>query len=170
MSRFLRISATMLLLAVVAVVFSACGGSDQQSAAPAAPSATSTSKAAISANKPESLIGTVISPTDESPKDFRSSLASNRPVVVLFYMTGTTDDNQVRSSIQSLQNRYKGNVDFYVYLYTDAEGYGDLASLLKVDSPPSVIMINKHRQVQRAWSGFVDEKSLEQGVSEIMRG
>ncbi len=170
MSRFLRISATMLLLAVVAVVFSACGGSDQQSAAAPGSLATSTSKAAISTNKPESLIGNMISPTNQSPKDFSSSLASNRPVVVLFYMTGTTDDNQVRASILSLQNRYKGDVDFYVYLYTDAEGYGDLATLLKVDSPPSVIMINKQRQVQRAWSGFVDEKSLEQGVSEIMRG
>ena len=169
MSRFLRIPATMLMLAIVAFLFSACGGSDQ-SAAPPPVSHTTSLKSSSSTDKPENLIGTVIAATDQSPQDFKSSLASRRPVVVLFYMTGPTDDNQVRSSIETLESRYKGDVDFYTYLYTDAQAYGDLTSLLKVDSTPSVIMINKQSKVQRAWSGYVDEKSLEQGVSEIMSG
>ena len=170
MTKLLRISATVLVLALVAFLFSACGG-EEQSASVTTPLTTATkAKAASSSDKPESLIDQVIVPTDLSPKDFRNSLANRRPVVVLFYMIGPPDDVQVRSAISTLESRYKGQVDFYDYLFTDGDRYGDLTKLLKVNTTPSIIMINKQAKVQRVWAGYVDSKSLEQGIFEITKG
>lgn len=158
--------AAVLSLALVAFLFSACGGEDQTAATPTVAVKT-TAKAGSSTTKPESLIGQPIVATDQSPKNFQSSLGSRRPIVVTFYMTGPSDDNQVRSSIQTLESRYRGQVDFEDYLFSDGDKYGDLPTLLKINSTPSVVMINKQSRVQRAWTGFVDQSSLEQGISEI---
>ena len=161
------ITATVLLLALAAFLFSACGGSDTQSPPPA-PVSTSKSTAAKSSptDKPESLIGSVIVPTDQSPKNFQNSLKNRRPVVVFFYMTGISDDNDVRTSINQLKSKYQGQIDFEDYSFSDASSYGDLTALLKINSTPSVVMINKQAKVEHAWTGYVDDKSLEQGIQD----
>jgi hypothetical protein len=38
-----------------------------------------------------------------------------------------------------------------------------------VNSTPTVVTINKQAKVQRAWTGYVDADSLEQGIVEAMR-
>lgn len=173
--KLLRLTATVLLLATVAFLFAGCG-EEEQKAPTVAPKTTGTTKASgtggTSTSKPELLVDQLIVPTDQTPKDFRKSLESRRPIVVTFYMTGTTapaDDNKVRSAISNLEGRYRGQVDFYDYLFSDAERFGDLTTLLKVNTTPTVVMINKQAKVQRAWTGYVDDKSLEQGISEIIK-
>ncbi len=146
-------------------------GCGEDTTTPAAQTVTSkTSRAAgTSTGKAEDLIGQVVTPTDLSPKDFKSSIESRRPVVVTFYMSGPYDDSQVRSSVSSLESKYRGQADFYNYLYTDSQKYGDLTVLLKVSTTPTVVVINKQSQVQRAWSGYADAKSIEQGIVEATK-
>jgi len=43
-------------------------------------------------------------------------------VVVTFYLSGPTDDSQVRSSINKLESRFKGQADFYLER-RDEDGY-----------------------------------------------
>ncbi len=176
MIRLFKTSAAVLAIALVAVLFAAgCGGGDTTST-PATPATTAgasgaagaTNAAASSTQTPESLIGQVITPTDRSPKEFQTAISNRRPVVVTFYMTGPADDSQVRTAVTALESRYKGQVDFFDYQYTDGSRYGDLTRLLKVNTTPAVIVINKQGKVQEAWSGYVDQKSIEQGIVEAI--
>lgn len=161
---------TALTLALVTFLFAGCGGEESATATKAAAKAK-TAKTAAAAGKdtPESLLDQVIVPTEQSPGDFRKSLENRRPVVVTFYMSSPADDTKVRSAVNTLESRYKGQADFYTYLYTDGSKYGDLTILLRVNTTPTVVIINKQAKVQRAWSGYADEDSIEQGIVEALK-
>jgi len=152
-------------MVLVVFLFAGCGGSDTP-ATTAAKTTKSTKAAAASAVMAEDMIGQVVVPGELTPKDFKTSIESRRPIVVTFYISGPADDNQVRSSVLSLESKLRGQVDFYDYLYTDAQRYGDLTMILHVTTTPTVVVINQQAQVQRAWSGYVDIKSIEQGINE----
>ncbi|MHB8160001.1 MAG: hypothetical protein ACYDGS_05900 [Thermoleophilia bacterium] len=171
MTKILKLTVTVLIIAIVAFIFSGCGDSEAPATTPTKTSKTTKpGSGSASTGKAEELIGQVITPGELSPKDFKSSIESRRPIVVTFYISGPYDDNQVRSSVMSLQNKFRGQVDFYDYLYTDGQKFGDLSIILKVSTTPTVVIINKEAKVQRAWSGFVDSKSIEQGICEATAG
>lgn len=166
MTGLLRIIATAHALALVVFLFAGCGGSETPTATPARTSKPAKASGGTSTSKAEDMVGQVVVPGELTPKDFKESIESRRPIVVTFYISGPSDDNQVRSSILSLESKFRGQVDFYDYLYTDAQRYGDLTLILHVTTTPTVIIINQQAQVQRAWSGYVDIKSIEQGINE----
>jgi hypothetical protein len=168
MKGLLRIVTTVQALALVVFLFAGCGGSETPATTPARTSKTAKAAAGTSTTKAEDMIGQVVVPGELSPRDFKESIESRRPIVVTFYISGPSDDNQVRSSILQLESKLRGQVDFYDYLYTDAQRYGDLTLILHVTTTPTVVIINKQSQVQRAWSGYADIKSIEQGINEAL--
>lgn len=164
-----KLLVTVLGLALVAFLLAGCGEEQPPPAKTSTKAKTTKTGAAASQDRPEALVDQVIVPTEQSPGDFRRSLENRRAVVVTFYMTGPADDSKVRSAIMSLEGRYKGQADFYNYLYTDGAKYGDLNTLLKVNATPAVVIINRQAKVQRAWTGYADEDSLEQGIVEATK-
>lgn len=168
MTGLLRVVTTAQALVLVVFLFAGCGGSETPATTPARTSKTDKAAAGTSTSKAEDMVGQVVVPGELTPKDFKESIESRRPIVVTFYISGPPDDNQVRSSILSLESKFRGQVDFYDYLYTDAQRYGDLTLILHVSTTPTVIVINEQAQVQRAWSGYVDIKSIEQGINEAI--
>lgn len=168
MTGLLRIVTTAQALVLVVFLFAGCGGSDTPATTPARTSKTAKAAAGTSTSMAEDMIGQVVVPGELTPKDFKESIESRRPIVVTFYISGPADDNQVRSSILSLESKFRGQVDFYDYLYTDAQRYGDLTLILHVTTTPTVVVINEQAQVQRAWSGYADIKSIEQGINEAI--
>ena len=168
MSLLRKFLVTVSLMTLVAFFLSGCG--EEKAEAPAKTSTkastSKTSTSAASKDRPESLIDQVIVPTEQSPQDFKKSLENRRPVVVTFYLSGPSDDSQVRSYINKLESRFKGQADFYTFLYTDGQKYGDLNIVLRVNTTPTVVIINKQAKVQRAWTGYADEESIEQGIVE----
>lgn len=168
MSIVRKLLVTAFLPALVVFLLSGCG--EEKAAAPAKTSTkASTSKSSTAAagkDRPESLIDQIVVPTEQSPQDFKKSLENRRAVVVTFYLSGPSDDSQVRSSINKLESRFKGQADFYTFLYTDGQKYGDLNIVLRVNTTPTVVIINKQAKVQRAWTGYADEESIEQGIVE----
>lgn len=171
MSKLRNLTATVLVIALVAFLVAGCGGEEAPTATKATTKATTKAAASGggSTTKAEDMIGQVVVPTDQTPNDFKRSLESRKPIVVTFYMTGPYDDYQVRSFMTTLETKYRGQVDFYDYLYSDGQRYGDLGAILMVNSTPTVITINKQAKVQRAWTGYVDSRSLEQGIVEAIR-
>lgn len=172
MNKPCKLAATVLTIALVVFLLAGCGGEEEDTAPPPKSKTTketseSASPGATAGELPESLIGQAVVPTKDSPTEFTDAIEDNMPIVVTIYMPGPYDDNQVRASIMTLQGRYKGRVEFLDYLYSDGRSYGDLVTLLKVNTTPTVVMINKQGQVQRAWTGYADVKSLEQGIVEI---
>lgn len=165
MRGLLRTLTTAMVLALVVFLFAGCGGSDAPTTQ-ARTTKTSKSGGNVSSSMAEDMIGQVVVPGELTPKNFTDSIEARRPIVVTFYISGPADDNQVRSSILTLESKYRGQVDFYDYLYTDAQRFGDLTLILHVTTTPTVVVINQQSQVQRAWSGYVDIKSIEQAINE----
>lgn len=167
------IIAATVLIALLGVFLSAgCGGEEKPVTQP--PAGTSTTRAATrtpagSTNKAENLIDKAVVPTDQTPSDFKKSLQDRRAIVVNFYMTSPYDDSQVNSAVRTLESKYRGQADFYTYLYTDGQRFGDLMDILMVNTTPTVVVINRQGKVQRAWTGYVDAKSIEQGVVEAQK-
>lgn len=173
MNKLFRLCATVLVLALVAFLVVGCGGDDEEDSAPPPKSSNNAgSSTDVAVSEPtgmsEDLIGQAIVPTKNSPEDFTEAIEDNRTIVVTFYMPSPTDDNLVRSSIMTLQGRYRGQVEFFSYLYTDGQSYKDLVQLLQVNTTPTVVVINRDGVVQRAWTGYADEESLEQGIVEAL--
>ena len=171
MTRLLKLTAIALVIALAGFLFVGCGEEEPPAKTTTKASTSKTTKPAAGGStvKVEDLIGQVVTPTDQSPKDFSDSIKKRRPVVVTFYMYGPYDDSQVRSSISSLESRYRGQADFYTYLYNEGQRYMNLPALLDVNTTPSVIIINKQSIVQEAWTGFADTLSIEQGIVEATK-
>lgn len=165
--------AAVLVMALAAFLFAGCGGGDEDTAPPPKQAKTNTSASAAAtksepAEMPEDLVGQTVSPTKDSPENFNKAIEDQRPILVMFYLPAPYDDSQVRSSVMTLQGRYRGQMEFFTYLYSDAQTYQDLATVLRVNSTTAVIIINRQGVVQRAWTGYVDEESIEQGIQEAL--
>lgn len=162
----------MLTMALAVFLLAGCGGEEKPVTQPATGTSTArtTAKAAAgSTNKAENQIDKAVAPTDQTPNDFKKSFQDRRAIVVNFYMTSPYDDSQVHSFVSSLESKYRGQADFYSYLYTDGQKFGDLMDILMVNTTPTVVVINRQGKVQRAWTGYVDAKSIEQGVVEALK-
>ncbi len=177
MNRILKLIATALVFTVVVfllAVSAGCGGGDEEAAktdtkAAAEKKDAKKQSSPSDVDRPEMLIDQVIVPTENTPEDFSESIEKRRPIAVTFYQLGPNDDARVRTAMTNLESRYKGQMDFYTYLYSDGERYKDLAELLLVNTTPTVVVINSESRVQRAWTGFADADSLEQGVVEALQ-
>lgn len=170
MNRSYKLIAAVLVMVLTVFLFVGCGGSDDENNAPPKKSSTSskTTSSLPPVDLPENLIGQLVKPTSNSPSDFSTAIADHQPIVVTFYMPAPDDDSKVRSSIMNLQGQYNGQVEFFSYLYSDSQSYQDLSALLMVNATPTVVVINRQGVVQRAWTGYVDEKSIEQGIVEAL--
>lgn len=170
MNRTHKLLAAVLIMALAVFLFAGCGGDEEETAPPPKAEKKSSNKEVTleASEMPESLVGQAVVPTKDSPEDFVQAIDDKRPIVVTFYMPAPFDDSEVRSSVMTLEGRYRGQVEFFSYLYSDAQSYKDLVTLLSVDSTPTVVIINRQGTIQRAWTGFVDEPSIEQGIVEAL--
>ena len=159
--------AVAILLVLVALLAVGCGfgGGGSSSATTtvislgATPSVTLSSAASAQAQ----LIGTKFKPTKQSPTDVADAIQQEKPVVLLFYVSGSTDDSQVLASLQKLQPSFSTYV-FGIYDYKTPDAYGDLSLLLQVNYPPELILIDATGTIQHIWNGFVDEGTLNQSL------
>lgn len=109
------------------------------------------------------LLDTTIVPTESTPKEFTEAVAQGRPVVILFYIPGGTDDQKVLDSVRALQPSFAEYV-FLLYDHKSAGAYGDLSMLLAVDYPPQLVLVDSTGTIREIWNGYVDEGTINQGL------
>jgi hypothetical protein len=114
-------------------------------------------------------IGKPLATTSETPADITGALSEHRPMVILFYVPGGTDDSVVLDEIKTLQTKYT-DVTFALYDYKDPTSYGDLGILLKVDYPPQTVFIDTRGTIYDIRTGYIDEGTLNQQVVNIRQG
>lgn len=158
----------VLLLAGAAL---GCGGSGAESstattteaaAAPVPVAATTVATGDATA----AVIGTTVSSTDQTPADVRTALKDHRPIVVLFYVASSSDDDRVRLALERLKPKYP-DVLFLSYEYRKPKAYGDLAQQFKVNYPPQAVFIDGKGVVRSVTSGYIDEGTLNQHIVNI---
>lgn len=159
------------LLAVTmagAALFVGCGGggSTSDETSTTLPPDPVTTVVSVPSKALSDLVGTKLTATAETPKEAKDSLERHTPMVVAFYFTGGTDDTVVLDSLNALALRFS-EVDFYTYDYKMSAAYGDLARQLHVGYPPQVAFVDSNGVIQGATSGYADEGTLNQLVTNI---
>jgi hypothetical protein len=159
----------MLIVLLSAAALSwGCGGG----------SATTTSSSIIvtptvptggSAGKANDLLHTQLKTTADTPSEYVDAIDQGRPVVVLFYVTGSVDDAKVLENVTQLQQAFSDYV-FLLYDYKTASAYGDLSTLLKVNYPPELILFDGTGTIQEIWNGYIDEGTLNQSLVNLGKG
>ncbi len=81
------------------------------------------------------MVGTTVESTDQTPADVQTALKDHRPMVVLFFVAASSDDDRVRQALDTLKPKYP-DVLFLSYEYSKPKAYGDLAQQFKVNYPP----------------------------------
>jgi hypothetical protein len=155
----------LFLVVLVALFAFGCGGGNEET--------TTTSKRVVTTapagggSPADELVGTTVKPTEDTPAAFVEAYGV-RPVVLLFYVPGGTDDISVSETLDGLASSFDKYL-FLVYDYKAPEAYGDLSSLLKVDYPPALILIDRDGVVEGVWNGYVDEGTMNQALVNLDR-
>jgi len=148
----------------------ACGGdkSETTSTTRKAGSTTRTTVGpAVSAT--ERLVGTTLRTTEDTPPEYVSAVGEGRPIVVVFYVPGNTDDSKVLEALENLRSEFN-EYAFLLYDWSKPEMYGDLSTLLDVGYPPETVLVDRRGVIQRIWNGYVDEGTLRQCLMNIGEG
>ncbi len=147
-----------------------CGGdettTDTQPPDPGAVVAETTTTIAGPPKAFKHLIGTALALTDESPEKVRASIDRRTPMVIAFYVAGGNDDAVVLKHLDDLAVRFP-EIDFYRFDYKLPDEYGDLSALLEIDYPPQVTFVDDRGIIQAVTSGYADEGTLNQNLTNI---
>jgi hypothetical protein len=157
------LTVVLLLVALAAVVTVGCSGGDEETSTTVKRAVTTTEKASGSAASANEVLGKPLETTDSTPVEYTEAIEQGRPVVLLFYVAGSTDDVQVLDSLSTLQPDFDQYV-FLLYDYSRPAAYGDLSTLLKVNYPPELVLVDGLGVVRRIWNGFVDEGTINQDL------
>lgn len=160
--------AIVLLVLAMAWVGFGCGGQEATT--------TSTSVNVVptvspcgSGGETDELLNKPLVTTELTPKEYVDAVEQGRPVVLLFYVPGSADDNRVLQNLTTLQTAFNDYV-FLLYDYSKPDFYGDLSTLLKVNYPPEVVLVDAMGNVKEIWNGFVDEGTLNQSLVNLVKG
>lgn len=156
----------LVLIILVALLALGCGGGDEKTTTTKARVVT-TAAPSSSGSAADELIGTTVKPTEDTPGEFVDAYGV-RPIVLLFYVPGGTDDISVSETLNALAPSFNKYL-FLVYDYKAPEAYGDLSSLLKVDYPPALILIDRDGVIDGVWNGYIDEGTMNQALVNLER-
>lgn len=115
------------------------------------------------------LVGTVLTTTENTPQEYVDAVAQARPVVILFYVPGGADDVRVLESVNALAQSYPEYV-FLLYDHKTPDVYGDLSTLLSVNYPPELIMVDGTGTIRKIWNGYADQGTINQGLANLGGG
>jgi hypothetical protein len=170
MRRIFRLSAVLLCIGLATFVLAGCfGASDDSTDTTTTPVSVPSSGATVSTIAVATTVASGLVDRDGQslPALFVNAL-EQRPILVLFYVPGQVDDEKVLSAARDLQSSFSGYA-FLMYDYRIPAAYGDLSTVLGVNYPPEIRLIDRHGNEQWAWSGYVDKASLNQSLINLGR-
>jgi hypothetical protein len=164
-----HLMAILLLLLAVALVVWGCGGGEEVTTTSLTGGVTTTLPSGGSSSSADKLLDKPLATTEDTPGEYLDAVDQGRPVVLLFYVTGGTDDTKVLDSVTQLQAAFQDYV-FLLYDYSAPDAYGDLSTLLKVNYPPELVLVDGVGNVKEIWNGYVDEGTLNQSLVNLGQG
>jgi hypothetical protein len=151
---------------LLVVLVSACGSGESTDTTSGS---TTTTQGSVSTVPAGSIVGVQIKATDSTPPEYVDAIQQGKPVVILFYVTGGADDAKVLEAVNTLQGSFSNYV-FLLYDYKTPDTYGDLSTLLEVDYPPELVLVDGTGTVKAVLNGYVDEGTINQGLVNLGNG
>lgn len=183
----LRLALVAAASALAAVAVSGCGVGAPSESAVVAPASAATPAAAPVSTTPRvrALEGMIppgptdnvvaptrpsapITPTASTPRDVVRA-ANRGVVVVLFTLADGVDDAAMRTAVKTAVSAAPGREAVFRYSVGDVGRYGDLPTLLGIDSPPTVVVLAKGGVLQNRFVGFVDAGTLGAALADAHR-
>jgi hypothetical protein len=154
--------AVLLLVASAAILLAGCAGEDETTTTTVRVVPT-TVQSGASTSSAEDVLGKPIPISESTPDEYRQAVEQGKPVVMLFYVPGSVDDVEVLDSVTALQPDFDEYV-FLLYDYSMPDEYGDLSTLLQVNYPPELVLVDALGIPREIWNGYVDEGTLNQSL------
>ena len=110
-----------------------------------------------------------IRPTKDTPSFVSDALAQNRCVVILAYVSGAADDEEMLANYQALSAKYSSEASFTSVEAQDVSQLGDVLAQLHCSSPPIFAGIRGDGRVLQLYTGWIDEQVMEQVVVDAVQ-
>lgn len=110
-----------------------------------------------------------VAPTDATPRFVTDAFTAGRGIVLLAYVQGAADDDEMLLSFQNIQALYSERTDFFAFEAREVSELGDVLDQLGVDAPPILAVIRSDGSVHGLYTGWIGERVMEQVVSNATR-
>jgi len=107
--------------------------------------------------------------TDETPKFIANPLKEKRGVILLVYVKGATEDEEMLASFNRIKAQYAAQASFFSFEARDISELGDVPAQLQIDQPPALAVISGDGKVYQEYTGWIGEKVMEQAVANALR-
>ncbi len=110
-----------------------------------------------------------VTPTADTPGFIKRPLHEKRGVCLLVYLQGAADDEAMLASFREVKQLYAADMSFFSFESHDVRKTGDVLSQLHATAPPLFVIIAPDGTVDQLYTGWVDEKTMEQRVADAVR-
>jgi hypothetical protein len=109
-----------------------------------------------------------ITPTADTPSFIADPLKERRGIVLLVYCRGAVADRQMVTFFNQVKAEYAGESSFFAFAARDVNALGDVLAQLHAYNPPMLAVIDGQGRVRSLYTGWIDEKTLEQRVADAV--
>ena len=109
-----------------------------------------------------------ITPTADTPSFISDPLKEQRGIVLLVYCRGAVADRQMVTFFNHVKSEYVGESSFFAFEARDVSALGDVLAQLHAYNPPMLAVIDSQGRVRSLYTGWIDEQTLEQRVSDAV--
>lgn len=108
-------------------------------------------------------------PSAETPKFISKPLEEKRGIILLVYVKGATDDEEMLSYFNSVKAQYASQAAFFDFEARDVSELGDVMQQLMIEQPPALAVVSGDGTVYQEYTGWIGEKVMEQVVANALR-
>lgn len=167
----------VIIAVVIALSLSGCGGSpptaeqiSQTALQPAGQTTTTAEQATGPLRKPIEL-PSQFKVDKSTPKFMVEALQTKKPILIFIFKENHNLSLTVRESIKKVLSTPMGNKILFLALNVDkSEHVAGLVDRLGVTSIPFLALIDENGMIVKEYSGYIDEKTLEQAVYNLVGG
>jgi hypothetical protein len=110
-----------------------------------------------------------VKPTDATPQFITEAFQNGRGVVLLAYVQGAADDDEMLQAFETIQATYADRADFFSFEAREVSETGDVLDQLGVNAPPILAVIRNDGGVYELYTGWISERVMEQVVANATR-
>ncbi|MGD0997026.1 MAG: hypothetical protein ABR941_01725 [Thermoleophilia bacterium] len=102
------------------------------------------------------------------PSFIKNPLAEKRGVILLVYVAGVTEDDQMLGYFNAIKAKYAAQGSFFSFEARNAPELGDVLAQLKISQPPAFAVISPDGSVYQEYTGWISEKVMSQVVANAL--
>jgi len=110
-----------------------------------------------------------LKPTADTPSFISDALSQERGVILLAYIEGAADDNDMLASFNAMKAEYAADASFFSFEARDVSQLGDVLNQLRVNAPPALAVIRADGTVYQIYTGWIGRQVMEQVVSNAVK-